>query len=58
MKPVDVKSNIYINSRKKLNDKGPKFKISDIARISKDENIFVKGHVPNWFDEKVKNTVL
>ena len=26
MKPVDVKSNTYINSSKEMNDKNPKFK--------------------------------
>ena len=34
IKPDDVKSNTYINSRKDINDKDPKFKISDIVRIS------------------------
>ena len=29
MKPVDVKSNTYINSRKEVNDIDPKFKIGD-----------------------------
>ena len=32
-KPVDVKSNTYINSSKEINDKDPKFKIDDILRI-------------------------
>ena len=31
MKPVDVKSSTYIDSRKEINDKDPKFKIGDIA---------------------------
>ena len=62
MTPVDVKSNTYINSRKEINDKDPKFKIGDIVRISKYENIFAKEYVPNWSEEvfvitKVKNTV-
>ena len=35
MKPVDVKSNTYINSSKEINDEDPKFKIGDIVRISK-----------------------
>ena len=35
MKPVDVKSSMYIDSSKKINDKDPKFKIGDIVRISK-----------------------
>ena len=35
MKPVDVKSNSYINSIKEINDEDPKFKIGDTVRISK-----------------------
>ena len=62
MKPVDVKSNTYINSSKEINDKDPKFKIGDIVRISKYKNIFVKGYVRSWSGEvlvikKVKNTL-
>ena len=33
MKPVDVKSNTYIKSSKKNNDKNPNFKIVDTVRI-------------------------
>ena len=51
MKPVDVKSNTYIDSSKEINDKDPKFKIGDIVRISKYKNIFAKGYVPNWCEE-------
>ena len=43
MKPVDVKSNTYIDSSKEINNKDPKFKISDIVRISKYKNIFARG---------------
>ena len=62
MKPVDVKSSIYIGSSKEINNKVPKFKIGDIVRITKYKNIFGKGYVPNWSEEvfvikKVKNTV-
>ena len=61
MKPADVKTNAYIKSRKEINDKVPKFKIGDIATISKYKNIFAKGNPPNWSEEvfiikKVKNT--
>ena len=61
MKPVDAKSNTYINSSKEINDKDPKFKIGKIVRLSKYKNIFAKGYVPNWSEEvfvitKVKNT--
>ena len=62
MKPVDLKSSTYIESSKEINEKGPKFKIHDIVRISKYKNIFAKGYTPNWAEEvfvikKVKNTV-
>ena len=61
-KPVDVKSNIYIDSSKEINNKDPKFKIADIVRISK-YNIFAKGCNPNQSEEvfvikKVKNTAV
>ena len=61
-KPVDVKSNTYIDCSKEINDKYPKFKIADIVKISKYENIFAKSYTPNWSEEvflirKVKNTV-
>ena len=63
MKPVDVKSNTYIGSSKEVNNKNPKFKIGDIAKISKYKNIFGKVYTPNWSKEvfvikKVKNNVL
>ena len=62
MKPVDVKSNTYIDFNKETNIKDPKFNIGDIIRISKYKNIFAKGYTPNWSEEvfvikKVKNTV-
>ena len=47
MKPVDVKSNTYINSSKETNDKDHEFKIGDIVRMSKYKNIFAKCYVPN-----------
>ena len=40
MKPVDVKSSIYINSNKEINHKAPNFKVGDIVRVSKYKNIF------------------
>ena len=62
MKPVDVKDNTYIDFKKEVNDKDPKFKIGDHVRISKQKNVFAKGYTPNWSQEdfvikKVKNTV-
>ena len=61
MKPVDVKDNTYIDFKKEVNDKDPKFKVGDHVRISKYKNIFAKGYTPNWSEEifvikKVKNT--
>ena len=62
MKPVDVKHNTYIDFKKEVNDKDPKFKVGDHVRISKYKNIFAKGYTPNWSEEvfvikKFKNTV-
>ena len=51
MKPVDVKSSTFIESRKKINDKDPKFKIGDIVRISKYRNIFANVYTPNLSEE-------
>ena len=45
-KPVDVKSNTYIDSSKEINDEDPKCKISDIVKISKYKSIFARGYVP------------
>ena len=62
MKPVDVKSNAYIDSSNETNNTNPKCKIGDIVRISKYKNISAKRYTPNWSEEifvikKVKNTV-
>ena len=62
MKPVNVKSIIYIDFKRENNKEGPKFTIGDIVRISKYKNIFSKGYIPDWSEEvfvikKVKNTV-
>ena len=62
MKPADVKDNTYINFKKEVNDKSPKFKVDDHVRISKYKNIFTKGYMPNWSEEifiikKIKNTI-
>ena len=62
MKPVDVKDNTYVDSKKEVNDKDPKFKVGDRVRISKYKNIFAKGYASNWSEEvfvvnKIKNTV-
>ena len=62
IKPVDVKHNTYIDFKKDVHDKDPKFKVRDRVRISKYKNIFAKGYATNWSEEvfvikKVKNTV-
>ena len=62
MKPVEVKDNTYIDYKKEVNDKDPKFKAGDHVRISKYKNIFAKGYTPSWSEEvfvikKVKNAV-
>ena len=62
MKPIDVKSNIYIDSSKEINGKNPKLKVGDNVRLSKYKSVFAKGYTRNWSEEvfvikKVKNTV-
>ena len=62
MKPVHVEDNAYIDFKKEVNDKDPKFKVGDHVRISKNKNIFAKGYTPNCSEEvfvikRVKNTV-
>ena len=60
MKPVDAKDNTYIDFKKEINDKDPKFKVGDPVKISKYKNIFAKGYTSNWSEEvfvikKLKN---
>ena len=62
LKPKDVKSNCYAEYNEESNEKDPKFKVGDHARISKYKNIFAKGYAPNWSEQvfvisKIKNTV-
>ena len=40
MEPVDVKDNTYVDSKKEVNDKDPKFKVGDPVRISKYKKYF------------------
>ena len=51
MKQVDVKDNTYIDFKREVNDKDPKFKVGDHVRILKYKNILAKGYTPNWFEE-------
>ena len=46
VKPVDVKTNTYVDFGKENNKKDPKFKVGDLLRISKYENTFAKGLRP------------
>ena len=60
IKPVDVKDNTYIDFKKRVNDRDPKFKVGDHVRISKYKNIFAKGYTSNWSEDvfvisKIKN---
>ena len=48
MKPADVKDNAYIDFKKEVNDKSPKFEVGDHVKISQYKNIFAKGYIPNW----------
>ena len=62
IKPIDFKDNTYVDSKKEVNDKDPKFKVGDYVRISKYKKLFAKGYTPNWSEEvfivsKIKNTV-
>ena len=61
MKPIDVRDNTYIDSKKEVINKDPKFKVGDHVRTSKYKNIFAKGYTPNWSEDvlvvsKLKNT--
>ena len=49
MKSVNAKDNTYIDFKREVNDKDPKFKVGDRVRISKYKIIFAKGYTPNWF---------
>ena len=62
MKPIDVKTSIYIDFDIESNHKGPKLKVGDHVRISKYKKIFVQVYTPNWSEEffvfkEVTNTI-
>ena len=53
---------LFLDSSKEVNNEDPKYKIGDIARLSKHQNIFAKCYIPNYSEDifvikKVKNTV-
>ena len=43
VKPINVKDNTYVNTDKEINNKDPKFKVGDHARISKYKTFFLKA---------------
>ena len=45
MKPLNIKSSIYIDFDVENNNKGAKFEVCDLLRICK--NVFVKGYASN-----------
>ena len=51
MKPIDIKSDSYVECSVDSNDKDPKFKVSDHVGISKYKNFFAKAYPPNWSEE-------
>ena len=60
IKPIDFKDNTYVDSKKEVNNKDPKFKVGDYVKISKYKKLFAKGYTPNWSEEifivsKIKN---
>ena len=62
MKPIDVKSDSFVEYNEESNEKDPRFKVGDHVRISRYKNVFAKGYTPNWSKEvfvvkEVKNTV-
>ena len=51
MQHFDIKSSTHVDNLIKNNKGDPKLTIGDHERISKYQNIFVKRHTPNWFEE-------
>ena len=61
-KPVDVNNSDYEGYVSEFDEKKPLLKVGDEVRISKYDNIFVKGYTPNWTKEvfivrNIKGTV-
>ena len=62
MKPTDVKNDSFAEYNEESAKKDPKFKVGDLARVSRYKDIFAKDYTPNWSEEtfvvkKIKNTV-
>ena len=47
IKPVDIKTNTYLDSSKEINDKDPEFKVGYVVRILRYKNVFTKGYTSN-----------
>ena len=47
IKPVDIKTNTYLDSSKEINDKDPEFKVGHVVRILRYKNVFTKGYTSN-----------
>ena len=63
MKPIDVGDDSFAEYNEKSNEKDPKFKVVDHARISKFKNVFAKGYTYKrgedfFIIKKIKITVL
>ena len=48
IKTIDATSDSYAKYNEDFNERDPKFKVGDHARISKYKNIFAKGYTQNW----------
>ena len=62
MRPIHFTSDYYAEYNGDSNEKDPKRKVGDLARISKYKNFFAKGLTQNWSEEvfivnKIKNAV-
>ena len=62
MKPVDVKDDVYIDSKKKLMIKILNLKLVIMEEFQNTKLVFAKGCTPSWSEEifvvsKIKNTV-
>ena len=62
MKPIYAKNDFFTEYNEESNEKDPKFKVGDHAKISRYKNICAKGYSPNWSEEifvikQMKNTV-
>ena len=50
-KLTDVKPGTYTNLTVEINTKNPEVKVSDHTRLSKYQNIFLKGYTPTSSEE-------